>query len=111
VQLELSPAWRDYRNRLAALVIASVGLVLWADGADALLGEVLGSDTFVHALAAAWITATAGALVWYGAFPCPFCGRCFHWTLWVANPIADRCLHCGFRKWRDPDAARVLSRR
>jgi hypothetical protein len=109
--VELAPVWRDYRNRLAALVLAIVGLVLWADGADTLLAGTLASDALGHAAAAGWITFALGALVWYGAFPCPFCGRCFHWTLWVVNPVADRCLHCGFRKWRDPDAARVLSRR
>jgi Zn ribbon nucleic-acid-binding protein len=54
------------------------------------------------------MTGTAGALAWYGAFPCPFCGRCFHLTIWIANPVADRCVHCGFRKWRDPHAGRVL---
>jgi hypothetical protein len=107
----LAPAWRDHRNRLAAVVVAIVGLVLWADGADAFLGGVLGSDALVHALGAAWLTGALGALVWYFAFPCPFCGGFFHWTIWVVNPIADRCLRCGFRKWRDPDAARVLSQR
>jgi hypothetical protein len=109
--LELSPVWRDYRNRLGALVLAIVGLVLWADGADAFLRDLLGGDAALHGLAAAWLTGTAGALVWFAAFPCPFCGEFFHWTLWVANPIADRCLHCGFQKWRDPHAARVLGGR
>jgi Zn ribbon nucleic-acid-binding protein len=107
----LAPAWRDYRNRLAALVIAIAGLVLWADGADGFLADALGGGALLSAAAAGWLTFAAGALVWYGAFPCPYCGACFHFTLWVANPIADRCLHCGFLKWRDPDAARVLSAR
>jgi Zn ribbon nucleic-acid-binding protein len=111
VNLELAPVWRDYRNRLAALVIGIVGLVLWADGADGFLGDLLTGDAALHALAAAWITGTAGALVWLAAFRCPYCGKCFHWTLWVANPIADHCLHCGFQKWRDPHAARALGRR
>jgi hypothetical protein len=107
----LAPAWRDYRNRLAAVVVAIVGLVLWADGADAILRDLLESDALVHALGAAWLTGGLGALVWYGAFSCPFCGGSFHWTLWTVNPVADRCLHCGFRKWRDPHAAKVLSER
>ena len=109
--LELAPARRDYRNRLAAVVASIVGLVLWADGADAFIGDLVGSGAFVHALAAGWITFAIGALVWYGAFPCPYCRRCFHLASWLGNPLADRCVHCGFPKWRDPHAARVLSRR
>jgi hypothetical protein len=111
VFVHLAPAWRDYRNRLAVLVLAIVGLVLWADGLDGVLSDVLGSDAVVHAIAAGWLTLATGALVWYGAFRCPFCEERFHWTLWVINPIADRCLHCGFRKWRDPQAARALDGR
>lgn len=109
--VELAPAWRSYRNRLAAVVVAIVGLVLWVDGADALVRLLLGGDALVHALEAAWITLGAGALAWYGAFPCPHCGGAFHYAPWDANPIASRCLRCGFPKWQDPDAARALSRR
>ena len=107
----LAPAWRDYRNRLGFLVLAIVGLVLWADGVDTILGDLMVGDGTLHALAAAWITGTTGALVWFAAFRCPFCGEHFHWTWWVVNPIADHCLHCGFQKWRDPHAARALARR
>ena len=111
MELGLAPAWRDYRNRLAVVLAAVVGLVLWMDGADSLVQDVLASDTLVHAAQAAWLTLATGAAVWYGAFRCPWCGQRFHLTLWDVNPIASRCLHCGFVKWRDPDAARVLSRR
>lgn len=108
---KLAPVWVDYRSRLALLLAAVVGLVLWVDGVDAPLRELLGSEAAVDVLAAAWLTATAAALIRYAAFRCPYCGECFHWTLWVANPIASRCLHCGFEKWRDPDAGRALSPR
>lgn len=111
VERKLAPAWMDYRSRLAALVIATVGLVLWFDGADDVLRGVLGVEWPLHLLAAAWVTGSTGALVWYARFRCPFCGEHFHWDLWVANPIADRCVHCGFEKWRDPHAGRALSRR
>ncbi|HEX9242153.1 MAG TPA: hypothetical protein VF875_06880, partial [Anaeromyxobacter sp.] len=63
MELELAPAWRDYRNRLAAVVVAIVALVLWVDGGDATMTEVLASDALLHALEAAWITCTTGALV------------------------------------------------
>jgi hypothetical protein len=108
---KLAPAWLDYRTRLAVLLVAIVGLVLWADGLGPILREALGTDGPLHLLAAAWTTGSVAALVWFAAFPCPFCGKCFHWTLWVANPIAGSCLHCGFEKWRDPDAGRALTRR
>jgi Zn ribbon nucleic-acid-binding protein len=108
---KLAPAWIDYRSRLAFLLVVLVGLVLWADGVDVLLRDLSVGDAALHALAAAWLTATAAAVIRYAAVRCPFCGGHFHWTLWVVNPIAHRCLHCGFQKWRDPDAARVLSPR
>jgi hypothetical protein len=110
VRPALAPVWLDYRNRLAALVAAMVGLVLWAGGADVLLRGVL-DQTALNAVAAAWVTGSLAAVGWLGAFRCPFCGKPFHWDLWVANPIARQCLHCGFERWRDPDAARVLGRR
>lgn len=105
--LKLAPAWLDYRNRLGAVVAAIVGFILWFDGLDEVGRHVLG-DGLVHLLEAAWTTGAFAALVWYGAFRCPFCTKHFHWTVWVANPIAGECLHCGFRKWRDPHAARAL---
>jgi hypothetical protein len=107
----LAPVWRDFRNRLCALVVAIAGLVLWADGVDAVLREVGVRDSLVILLEAAWATGSFGALVWFAAFRCPFCGKCFHWTLWTANPVARTCLHCGFQKWRDPHAARALTPR
>ncbi len=108
---KLAPVWLDYRARLLALVVALVGLVLWAGGLGAALGGVMGDEGAAHAVAAAWLTASAWALGRFAAFRCPFCGKCFHWTLWFANPIAAACLHCGFEKWRDPHAARALGRR
>lgn len=105
----LAPPWRDYRHRLAAVIVGLAGLVAWADGVDVPLGRLL-PDGALHALAAAWLTAVAGALGWLAAFRCPFCGEHFHWTVWVANPIARRCLHCGFEKWRDPAAGKAFTR-
>ncbi len=107
----LPPVWRDYLTRVAVLLTALVGLVIGLGGAGAALAELPGGDAVLHVVAAAWITGSVGSLVWFGAFRCPSCGGHFHWTLWVVNPVSNACLHCGFRKWRDPDAARALSRR
>lgn len=106
----LAPAWLDYRTRLGVLVAALVGIALGVGGFVTVLRELAGSDAPGHLLASAWLTGTFASLVWYAAFPCPFCGKCFHWTLWVANPITGECLHCGFKKWRDPHAARAFAR-
>lgn len=108
---KLAPVWRNYRIRrglLAALIAGLVPVLAWSTKA---LPELTGTDAPGHALLAAWITAFLGAAGWFASFRCPFCGRHFHWTIWVANPLSDACLHCGFRKWRDPDAARALAPR
>lgn len=107
----LAPVWRDYRTRrrvLAAAVVAAVPALAWSTKA---LPELTGSTAPGHVLLAAWLTALVGAAAWFASFRCPFCGDPFHWTLWVANPFSDRCLHCGFRRWRDPQAARAFARR
>lgn len=109
--LKLAPVWLDYRNRLGLVVGAIVGFVLWVDGIDDVARRILGEGGALHLLEAGWTTGAIAALVWYAAFRCPYCGKCFHWTLWVANPVADACLHCGFKKWRDPHAARAFRRR
>lgn len=106
----LAPAWIDYRNRLAALVLAIVGIVLWFAGLGAALGA-LASAAVVHAIQAAWLTGSLAVAGWLAAFRCPSCGHHFHWNLWLANPIAAACLHCGFEKWRDPRPVRQRGRR
>jgi Zn ribbon nucleic-acid-binding protein len=105
----LAPAWLDYRTRLGVLLLAVVGLVLGAAGLSTALASLAGDETPANLLAAAWITGSVAALGWYAAFRCPHCAQPFHWTLWIANPVARACLHCGFAKWRDPDAARALA--
>lgn len=103
--------WRDYRTRrrlLAGVVLTVVPVLAWSQKA---LPQLTGSAAPGHVLLAAWITAFTGAVAWFAAFRCPFCGDHFHWTVWVANPFSDGCLHCGFRRWRDPHAARALARR
>jgi hypothetical protein len=107
---KLAPAWLDYRARLTVLVVGVVGLVVWVGGIDS-LGARFASEAALDALAAAWLTGCVGALVRLALFPCPYCGKWFHMTTWNANPITSECLHCGFAKWRDPDAARAFTRR
>lgn len=99
----LHPVWRDYRNRQRAALLAVGGLA-----AARLLGVMLDPWAGVALLAAsASSTACVAAAVWFASFRCPFCGKHFHWTWLVGNPFSARCLHCGFEKLRDPEAARA----
>lgn len=107
----LPPVWRDYRTRRRLFAAVSVGVVPILTWAAKALPEPTFSDATAHVLLAGWITAFVGAAVWFASFRCPFCGDHFHWTLLVANPFSDECLHCGFRRWRDPHAARAFARR
>src|SRR5512140_3721577 len=103
----LHEAWRDYRaRRRTALAVGAIGLPLaWT---APVIGGLGASAMAHHVLAAAWATACVASVAWFAAFRCPFCHAHFHWTWLVSNPFADRCLHCGFERWRDPDAARQL---
>jgi Zn ribbon nucleic-acid-binding protein len=101
----LAPAWQDYRTRrrlFAAILAASVPILAWTRASPAT------GDAWKDALLAAWITLSLGAAGWFASFRCPFCGEHFDWTLWVLNPFSGECLHCGFRRWRDPHAARTF---
>jgi hypothetical protein len=106
----LHPAWREYRRRVRALLGAGGAtlVVAAAVAAFAPAGEL--AALLRRALLSAGLTACVAALAWLAGFRCPFCGRPFHWTWWISNPLARRCLHCGFEKWRDPCSARELRR-
>jgi Zn ribbon nucleic-acid-binding protein len=104
----LAPAWRDYRTRRRSAACALAGLAPALVAATRAWPLVTLGESAGPLLAAAWLTGTFAAVSWFAAFRCPFCGEFFHWTLWVANPLSGECLHCGFRRWRDPEAARAL---
>jgi hypothetical protein len=106
--IRLHPAWREYRRRVRAL-LASCAVTAVVAGLVSAPGEPAG-QLARRVLLSAGLTACVAAVVWFACFRCPFCGRHFHWTWWVSNPFARRCLHCGFEKWRDPHAARPLRR-
>jgi hypothetical protein len=107
----LHPAWREYRRRLRALLAACAGAAAIGAGYACALGGSAPGELPRRVLLSAALTACAAAGIWFARFRCPSCARHFHWTWWVSNPFARRCLHCGFEKWRDPRAGRELSRR
>ena len=104
----LHPAWREYRRRLRALLASTAATLVIAGYASAPDGAL--TQLARRVLLSAGLTACVAAVVWFASFRCPLCDRHFHWTWWVSNPFARRCLHCGFEKWRDPRAARELGR-
>jgi Zn ribbon nucleic-acid-binding protein len=108
---ELPAVWRDYRTRqrvAVGVLLSYLPLVRWLGAAL----DGLARDGRPHLiLASAWLTASVAAVAWFASFRCPFCAKHFHWTWWVSNPFSPRCLHCGFRRWRDPEAARIYTRR
>jgi hypothetical protein len=83
--------------------------MVWSTGA--LLGRSGALAVALPFVLSAWSTSFVAAITWFAAFRCPHCRRHFHWTWIVANPLSRACLHCGFEKWRDPDAARAYRRR
>jgi hypothetical protein len=106
----LHPVWRDYRNRRRALaVVLAVIPVLAAAGMS--LRALTAAGGSAQLLLSAWATSVVASALWFAGFRCPFCSRHFHWTWIIANPLSDRCLHCGFEKWRDPHLARAYGRR
>ena len=48
----------------------------------------------------------------YTYWLCPRCGEPFHYAVgWlgrVNNPFAERCVHCGLRKWAESDTKKSL---
>jgi hypothetical protein len=106
----LPPVWRDYRNRRRHL-LAMLAVVPALAGAAMSLPVTAAPDPSFPLLLALWTTSFVAATVRFGAFRCPFCACHFHWTWLVANPLSSACLHCGFRKWRDPHAARAYTGR
>ena len=103
----LPTSWRDYRNRRTA-VLAAIGAWLPMHWAGMSLARFAASRVPHLLLDAGWATGCVAAIAWFLAFRCPWCGAHFHWTVWVGNPFAGTCLHCGFRKWKDPEGARRL---
>jgi Zn ribbon nucleic-acid-binding protein len=103
----LHPVWRDYRNRRRLLLALAAVVPLFAALGAAPASASSSAAAFAQVLLSVWATGFVAAIFWFAGFRCPFCSQHFHWTWIVANPFSGECLHCGFKKWRDPHAARA----
>ncbi len=102
----LHDCWRDYRRRQASVILAVLAyfpLVRWTGD---ILRRLAGSPIPADLVAAAWLTALVASATWFATFRCPSCSETFHFTIWLANPVSSRCMHCGFEKPRNGGSPR-----
>jgi hypothetical protein len=82
-------AWRDYRWRLAAVLLA-LGLFVTAP----LLSDRFRSSWF----GPLWLGSMIVASIRLSWWRCPRCARTFFSNL-INNPLTRQCMHCGLPKW------------
>ena len=108
------PAWRDYRIRRGILIFLLVGFLPCAPFATALVSVasilIFGIDQysaqyFAPFIALSWMLAYATAGHRFANFPCPRCGLKFFRVRRMYVPWTNECQHCGWKKWREFDAA------
>jgi len=106
---ERNDHWHTYRQNVKILLVSFTSapfVVMTTMVIAAVLPEALGvfrrylvylSVMFVFLA----IVSSSNAIT---VFPCPRCHKRFFSKWYVCNPLAKRCLHCGFAKWGDPNA-------
>ena len=99
------PSWEDYRRRRKVLWIAFIGYLPVGAIVGLPLNGILGSELPVIVLALVWMGIFAYAVVRMDSFPCPRCGMPFFSRPFVQNPLAQRCMRCGWPKWLERNAA------
>ena len=96
----IEDTWADYKTRVARLLVWLV-----VGGVVACLIALAIGGTYPMAALVVMIAWIVGA-GWSGAaisdFRCPRCKQTFFWKGWYANQLAQKCLHCGLRKWAHP---------
>jgi hypothetical protein len=104
----MSPTWQAFRfwSRMAWSLF--FGLFVWFFPA-ALISGAIGfwdkgwGDAFYLLSMSAIMVCLAYASFRVRDFPCPRCGLHFFSSTWWYSPFAKKCVHCGLRKWADPD--------
>ena len=100
-------AWADYRRRRrwffgawlgGFVVVASLATLL------ASLSSGLGTAAF-WILGPAWMVSFVVVAARLQLFKCPRCRRPFFNAFWYRNPLAQKCVHCGLRKWSTEDSS------
>ena len=93
--------WKQYKRLRIQTVLGyavampiSVGLYILSDKLfhGALLGYLLVLPLLIY---------PATRMTQMQHFPCPRCNNWFFWRAWSENLFAQRCQHCGLRKYSD----------
>jgi len=101
----IHPLWRSYRRWWGLLGVSSAlcvgfAIVLKGSAADLVLAN---PRAWPPLLAFLGLVLAAVRIL---DFRCPGCRKQFHsrWQGFLPrpNPLSDRCLNCGFPKWKDP---------
>jgi hypothetical protein len=98
-------SWQNYRRRRFWFFVIWLTYVPGVFVLGYPLSRLLDSGIPVYILAGAWIVAFIASANYMELFPCPKCRRAFFRTSWFHNPLARRCVHCGFPKWSDSSSA------
>lgn len=99
---EINP-WDEYRKHRNLLLFAFIGYVPIMLGIALLSVHLFSTFTPLFVAAFAWMAFLIIAWNLFLRFPCPRCGKWFFAKWWYHNPIARRCVHCGFPKYAEPN--------
>jgi hypothetical protein len=95
--------WKNYRRRrrwLCGVMVASFAILMIS---AALIHDKPVAEVVCGIFISIWFLASLVFLIWRGLFRCPRCGRYFYWTWLRHDSFAQRCIHCGLRKWAKDD--------
>lgn len=67
---------------------------------DTTLNWFFESTIPVAMIAIAWMVFFVFAGYRMSSFPCPRCGKQFFYKFPIHNPLAQRCMHCNWPKWK-----------
>jgi|SRR6185369_8411604 len=93
--------WQDYRRRRLRFLVVWLTYVPGVLIVGYPLTRAFGSDIPIYLVAGAWMLAFVFSAGHMESFSCPRCHRAFFCASWFHNPLARRCVHCGFPKWSD----------
>ena len=95
-------SWQNYRQRRLWFFAIFLGYIPGVLALGFPLTWLFGSDIPFYIVGGAWMLAFVISSIYMSSFPCPSCHRAFFFTWWHHNPLARRCVHCGFPKWSEP---------
>ena len=97
-------SWQEYRRRRLWFFVIWLTYVPGVFVLGYPLTWLFGSDIPIYVVAGAWMLAFIVSANYMESFCCPRCHDAFFRKFWFHNPLARRCVHCGFQKWSDDDS-------